>query len=74
MKLSPFTADEVGSINGYQADPRFHPFTCGRGACDGVLTATPDGLRCTNEGCPYEQHWVHPFMADGSWRRLAPTM
>lgn len=63
-----FTADQVASINGYQACGMFHPFTCGN-SHDGerVLKASVSGLSCPT--CDYIQDWVHGFMGDWSWKK-----
>lgn len=68
---APFDADQVTSLNGYQADGSFHEFTCGNDGCpaeQAVLVAAEDGWRCPS--CSYAQDWAAPWMADGSWREL----
>jgi len=72
---APFSAEQVASLNAYQASGAFHEFTCGNDLCPGVdgehavLVAQEDGWRCP--ACPYTQGWAHEFMADGSWRGFA---
>jgi hypothetical protein len=72
---SPFTVEQVESLNEYQAAGVFHPFTCGR--CrdadetfpmtdEHLLTATVDGWRCPT--CDYEQDWAWRWMADFEWK------
>lgn len=64
-----FTEDQVASINAYQREAPFHPFTCGNNH-DGEreLVATVDGLHCPT--CDYTQDWVHSWMADWSWQNF----
>lgn len=71
-----FTADEVRSLNEYQASGAFHPFTCGGDRIDemhldgeGLLVATEDGWHCPY--CEYRQQtWCHQFMKDWSWKKM----
>lgn len=74
---APWSPDEVESLNGYQAAGMMHPFTCpnrgdgrhGYASGDlGALYATTDGWACWF--CDYQQTWAHPWMADGTWRRM----
>jgi hypothetical protein len=69
MVKAPFTPEQVESINGYQESGYMHPFTCGRENCRWTLKAAEDALHCPNPECTYTQDWVHPFMADGSWKK-----
>lgn len=64
---SPFTEDQVKSLNAYQASKSCHPFTC---ICGGhtALIATKDGWICPK--CDYKQKWAHKFMADWTWKIL----
>jgi hypothetical protein len=64
---SPFTDDQVASLNACQAARVFHPFTCGTDTCRGVLRAARGGWHCPN--CDYRQEWALSWMADWSWRR-----
>ena len=67
---APFTSEQVESINFYQHEGRFHPFTCGSGSrtdeshldSEGLLIAKKEGMECPY--CNYKQDWVHEFMAD----------
>jgi hypothetical protein len=75
---APFSADQVASLNGYQASGVFHEFTCGNDSCPALdfdikmtLEARTDGWHCQASGCGYAQDWAHAFMADGSWRELS---
>jgi hypothetical protein len=67
--LAPWTTAEVEALNAFQANRRWHPFTCGNrphpGNAEGVLTATAAGWRCSS--CDYTQDWAHAFMADPRW-------
>lgn len=53
---APWTDDQVTALNASQKNPSYHPFTCIAGHSHGVLTATPDGWRCSE--CDYEQDWA----------------
>ena len=66
---SPYTDDQVASINSFQDVGRFHPFTCGTAACGTRLLAVNAGLLCPK--CNYTQQWVWAWMADWSWRPSA---
>jgi hypothetical protein len=66
---APFTDDQVKSINGFQKSKHWHPFTCGKVHCDGILTASRNGVFCRKCG-NWKQYWVHDFMANGEWKRL----
>jgi len=69
--VTPFTADQVVSLNAYQVAGVIHPFTCGANGCHGIrLIAARDGWHCASDTCDYRQDWAHAFMADWSWRRL----
>lgn len=79
MIRAPWTADQVASLNAYQACGYRHPFTYdvyqhtvmgqGFGAVEKVdLIATPAGW-VAKEGGPVVQDWAHEFMTDWSWRR-----
>lgn len=62
----PWTPGQVERLNAFQADGRFHPFTCPgeRPDCEGrrELVATADGWVCA---CgEYRQGWAHAFMAE----------
>lgn len=74
---APFTDEQVEALNRYQADPRWHPFTCGRTRNDarhrayaeehnqrdyGILVAHREGWECP--ACGYTQDWAHAFMVE----------
>ncbi len=68
---APWTEAEVASLNEYQKDGLFHPFTCanrGDGLHHethnqmGLLMATTDGWVC--QDCDYTQDWAHSFMME----------
>ena len=66
---APFTAEQLASLNGYQASGVFHEFTCGNDDCPAdhaVLVAAEEGWHCPS--CSYTQDWAHEAMADGSWK------
>ena len=70
MTRAPWTAEQVASLNGFQASSRWHEFTC---ACGALLIAEPAGWVCGRPGeqggpCGYTQDWAWPWMADWSWR------
>jgi hypothetical protein len=65
----PFTDKQIKSINEFQRSKHWHPFTCGKVHCDGILTATKHGVVCRKCG-NWRQTWVHDFMADNSWKKL----
>lgn len=58
---APFTVEQARALNAYQADSRFHPFTCGRDTRHGPLRAFENSCwLCTV--CDYRQTWAHDFM------------
>jgi hypothetical protein len=69
---APWTDAQVMALNTYQADNRFHEFTCPNdhafwrsGPADTTrrtLLATTDGWLCLT--CGYRQDWAHAFMAE----------
>lgn len=74
MTETPWTQDQVESLNGYQERGMMHPFTCGSDECRAAtggapLLATPSGWVCRH--CTYRQYWAHPWMADWSWAEWA---
>jgi hypothetical protein len=71
---APFTPEQVDSLNGFQMQSYWHPFTCGNDLCklrnpENILIAMTSGWHCLF--CPYHQEWAHSFMADGSWKGYA---
>jgi hypothetical protein len=63
---APWTDEQVTALNRYQDAGEVHPFTCGNLHADSrspVLLATPNGWRCPNPTCDYQQDWAHDFMA-----------
>jgi hypothetical protein len=65
---APWDDDQVASLNGFQSAGWVHPFTCTKGSH--TLVATPKGWICPHD--TYTQDWAHDFMADWSWREMAP--
>jgi len=70
---SPFTSEQVTSINGFQEFGGWHPFTCGGKKDDGsdcrcLLVATEKFLYCPDPSCDYRQNWVFDFMANNDWK------
>jgi len=61
---APWTAEEVRSLNGYQACGYAREFT---GTAREALIATPEGW-ISEVGGPVVQTWALKFMADGTWR------
>lgn len=76
MVIAPFTPEQVGHLNDFQKDRRFHPFTCANRGDDkhrnyatahgerdhGILVATEAGWICPC--CDYTQNWAHYFMTE----------
>jgi len=76
---SPWNKDQIESLNIFQVNGMFHPFTCGGNRGDeahkqyardhnqsdwGILVATEDGWICPV--CGYKQNWAHDFMAQST--------
>jgi hypothetical protein len=76
---APFTLEQVESLNKFQYNRRYHPFTCGNDRSDkahkgyatahdfpdnGLLVATQEGWVCPV--CRYTQSWAWEFMTDGT--------
>lgn len=70
---APFSNEQVKSLNDYQQERIFHPFTCDRKSPECETKTNPDDilaegvLIATTEGwvCPcgkYKQNWAHSFM------------
>jgi hypothetical protein len=58
----PWTDAQVAALNRFQANPRFHPFTCVCGAGnEDPLVATRGGW---THRCGHTQTWALAFMAD----------
>src|SRR5262245_46147834 len=57
---APWTPEQVANLNAYQANCRFHPYTC-RDRHN--LVATPAGWVCVEQGCDYQQTWAHRMSA-----------
>ena len=64
---SPFTDDQVASLNTSQRAGVFHSFTCGTENCRGILVASREGWHCPS--CSYRQYWAWSWMADWWWQR-----
>lgn len=70
--FAPFDEQQIASIDGFQACPEFHPYTC----CNHQsmrsrtnMLAYRAGLVCPN--CGRLQKWAWDFSADGSWKETA---
>lgn len=61
---SPWTADQVASLDAYQRDGRWHEYTCGD--CGRTLVPTAAGWTCTADD--YTQRWAHEFTTNWRWR------
>jgi hypothetical protein len=65
---APWDLDTVHALNDFQAQGKFHPFTCGAEATgdhpSGVsLVAALGGWHCPRDDCDYTQGWAWTFMA-----------
>ena len=72
---SPFTEDQLASLDEYQQSATDHPYTCPRDHpwCDEdefehPLRCWTDPLECICTGCDYTQDWVWAYTADWSWQ------
>lgn len=79
---TPWTEDQVASLNAFQRSGLFHPFTCNaEHDRRQTLVAEADGWHCPDPDCSYTQPWAHSFMADPeilrtmqrSWTWQAPV-
>lgn len=61
MQRAPFTDEQIAALNQFQADGRFHPYTCGNDSTHANLVATRDGWICPD--CDYRQAWAAVFQA-----------
>lgn len=64
---APWTAEQVWSLNEYQASGAMHPFTSENST---ELIATPDGW-IEHEDGKVIQKWAWAWMADWSWQQLS---
>lgn len=65
LTRAPWTEGQVAVLNAFQAEGRFHPFTCGSDDHVGPhprLVATEAGWVCPDPACGYTQDWAHAFM------------
>ena len=69
---APFTEEQINSLNGFQKEAKWHPFTCGTDKCGADLIAVKEGWICPR--CDYTQDWAHDSMADDSWRKHADAI
>lgn len=69
--VAPWTKSQVDTLNAYQRNKYFHPYTCSnRGDSEhkfangdyGVLVATENGWVCPD--CGYTQDWAHAGSLD----------
>jgi hypothetical protein len=68
---TPWTPEQVESLNAFQSAGTMHPFTCGDSDCRAAtggeaMLATPSGWACRR--CTYRQYWAHACMTDWSWQ------
>ena len=68
--VPPWDAEQVRSLNAYQAAGVMHPFTSMSGT---DLIATTDGW-IERDGGPVVQTWAHAWMADWSWKETFPGL
>ena|ERR1700733_12098939 len=61
---SPWTPDQVASLNDYQASNVYLPLVCQK---EHELIARLDGLHCP-ECTGFFLQWAYPWMLDGSWK------
>lgn len=61
-----WTEDQVNSLNEFQRNGPFHPFTCTCG--NSTLVATRKGWVCPLD-CGYKQFDAHGWMMDWSWKK-----
>jgi hypothetical protein len=66
--ITPFTEDQVRSINAFQGNGSWHPFTCPK--CGARLKASTVTIQCYACG-KWMQSWAYRFMADWSWEKPA---
>ena len=67
---TPFTEEQVKSLNEYQKSEHVHPYTCGNDSCHHVpLIATKEGWTCP-QCYNWTQTWCHDFTADWSWKAI----
>lgn len=64
---SPWTPEEVTSLNGYQTEGYGHPFTTDYDGASVSLIATPMGW-VAKEGGPVLQTWAWRWMSDDAWK------
>jgi hypothetical protein len=67
---TPWTEDQVASLNAYQAAGVMHPFTGERGPKgeETILIATPEGW-VERVGGPVVQTWAHAWMVNWGWKK-----
>lgn len=60
--MAPWTKEQVKELNKFQANRKFHPFTCpnDHGHDERTLIAVCEGWKCPH--CDYTQDWAHHFM------------
>jgi hypothetical protein len=71
---APWTDAQAEGLTRYQADPRYHPYTC-RDSSHGALIATVDGWECS--ACGYWQAWAHGSSIEATnrpWTKFEKTI
>jgi hypothetical protein len=63
---SPWSDEEVKSLNECQQFGYCHSFTCGGENCNNNLIATNNGWMCKN--CDYTQNWAYKWMTNFDWK------
>lgn len=53
---APWSAEQLEELRAFQADGRFHSYTCGVESTHPPLVPTPEGFVC--EACGYRQGWA----------------
>lgn len=72
MINTPWTDEQVASLNAFQQHGMWHPFTCPNDSSD--LIATKNGWKCSKRRCTYTQQWAHDFMLNWSWKTDSDKM
>lgn len=65
--ITPWTPEQVATLNANQSSGFMHPYTCGtkekhEPGADSMLVATATGWKCSS--CDYTQAWAHDFSAE----------
>ena len=64
---APFTPEQVDVLSAYQQLGITHPYTCrlrSQHEGEGILIATTQGWKCSEDKCNYTQDWALKSTAD----------